>query len=395
MNRITLVIVLLHLSSFCYGQSTFNFSRFSLESNPKKKATIALQLVKYYNRYHLDSLHILGVDLQRSHPTMNDSYIKATCQRIFGIYDVRKGFMNEGLKLLKSSRSVFVNLGDDELICEAFNETGICYLLMNDFERAKKNFVTSTEFGKSCEANSFSYLASINLAQCYYENGDIISAKFHAKNYIQNALKENKFESIANAYSFLGQIELDQKNIDKALIYFELQMKSAQKSSSPYILIRAKNNLAITSFYRGEKDTALSLFSEVLADRKKQGVIAYICDAYLNLGEIYTELGENKKGTKYIDSSLILTRKHDLISQRIEALEMKMENDSSTDYGSEISILKKKQIKIIDQKRAERNLKKSIEVEQSSILNWPWYIYLIFALIPFVIYLILKKDLTN
>tara|TARA_B100001059_G_scaffold173664_1_gene173879 strand:+ start:235 stop:1242 length:1008 start_codon:yes stop_codon:yes gene_type:complete len=335
------------------------------------------------------------VDLQRSHPTMNDSYIKATCQRIFGIYDVRKGFMNEGLKLLKSSRSVFLNLGDDELICEAFNETGICYLLMSDFERAKKNFVTSTEFGKSCETNSFSYLASINLAQCYYENGDINSAKFHAKNYIQNALKENKFESIANAYSFLGQIELDQNNIDKALIYFELQMKSAQKSSSPYILIRAKNNLAITSFYRGEKDTALSLFAEVLADRKKQGVIAYICDAYLNLGEIYTELGENKKGAKYIDSTLILTRKHDLISQRIEALEMKMENDSSTNYSNEISILKKKQIKIIDQKRAERNLKKSIEVEQSSILNWPWYIYLIFALIPFVIYLILRKDLTN
>lgn len=395
MNRIKLVIVLLHLSCLCLSQPTFNFSRFSLESKPKKKATIALQLVNYYNRYHLDSLHILGMDLQKSHPSMNDPYIKATCQRIFGIYDVRKGLMNEGLKLLKSSRSVFINLGDDELICEAFNETGICYHLMNDFERAKKNFLNSIEFGKLCEAKSFSYLATINLAQCYYENGDINSALFYAKSYIQNAQKENKFESIANAYSFLGQIELDQKNIDKALIYFELQMKSAQKSSSPYILIRAKNNLAITSFYRGEKITAMRLFSEVLANRKKQGVIAYICDAYLNLGAIHFELGKNKKGTKYIDSSLILTRKYDLLSQRIEALEMKMENDSSKNYGREISQLRKKQIKIIDQKRAERNLKKPVKIEQSNALGWPWYIYLIFALIPLVIYLILKKDLTN
>ena len=167
MNRITLVIVLLHLSSFCYGQSVYNFSQFSNESEPKNKATIALELLKYYNRHHLDSLNILGIALKNCNLSLNDPYIKATTERIFGMYDVRKGFMEEGLKLLKSSRSIFINLGDDELICEAFNETGICYLLMNDFERAKKNFVTSIEFGKSCEANSFSYLASINLAQCY------------------------------------------------------------------------------------------------------------------------------------------------------------------------------------------------------------------------------------
>ena len=44
--------------------------------------------------------------------------------------------------------------------------------------------------------------------------------------YIQQALNENKFESIANAYSFLGQIKLDQKKIDDALMYFEMQMKN-------------------------------------------------------------------------------------------------------------------------------------------------------------------------
>ena len=395
MNRITLVILLLHLSSLCYSQSLFNFSHFSNESEPKNKATIALELLKYYNRYHLDSLNILGVELKKRNLSLKDPYIKATYERIFGMFDVRKGFMKEGLKLLKSSRSLFVNLGNAELISEAFNETGICYLLMNDFERAKENFNTSIEFGRSCNETSFSYLATINLAQCYYESGDLASAEFYAQNYIQQALKENKFESIANAYSFLGQIELDQKNIDKALIYFELQMKSAQKSSSPYILIRAKNNLAITSFYRGKKDTALRLFSEVLVDRKKQGVIAYICDAYLNLAEMNIELGENKNGAKYIDSSLILTRKNGLISQRIEALEMKMENDSSEDYSNEISQLRQKQLKIIKKEREGRDVKTSSDIEQSTILNWSWYIYLMLILIPVVIYLSLKKDLTN
>ena len=102
MNRITIVIVLLHLSSFCYGQSVYNFSQFSYESDPKNKATIALELLKYYNRYNLDSLNILGVDLKKSNEQIDDNYVKATYQRIFGMFDVRKGFMEEGLKLLKS-----------------------------------------------------------------------------------------------------------------------------------------------------------------------------------------------------------------------------------------------------------------------------------------------------
>lgn len=60
----------------------------------------------------------------------------------------------------------------------------------------------------------------------------------------------------------------------------------------------------------------------------------------------------------YIDYSLILTRKHGLISQRIEALEMKMEHDSSKQYDNEIPLLRKKQTKIINKDRAGRNLKK-------------------------------------
>ena len=150
-----------------------------------------------------------------------------------------------------------------------------------------------------------------------------------------------------------------------------------------------KNNLAITRFYEGKKKITLKLFKEVLVDRKTQGIIAYICDACLYLGQFYTELGENKKGGIYIDSSLILTRKHGLISHRITALEMKVEYDSSKQYGNKIALLRKKQTRIINKDGEGRNLKKSIELEQITTINWPWYIYLIFTLIPFFIYLIL------
>ena len=86
---------------------------------------------------------------------------------------------------------------------------------------------------------------------------------------------------------------------------------------------------------------------------------------------------------------MILTRKHGLISHRITALEMKVEYDSSKQYGNKIALLRKKQTRIINKDGEGRNLKKSIELEQITTINWPWYIYLIFTLIPFFIYLIL------
>ena len=95
MNRITLVLILLHLSHLFHSQSAFNFAQFAEENNPKNKATIALELLKYYNRYHLDSLNILGIDLKKSNHLINDNYVKATYQRVFGMFDVRKGFMRE------------------------------------------------------------------------------------------------------------------------------------------------------------------------------------------------------------------------------------------------------------------------------------------------------------
>ena len=70
-----------------------------------------------------------------------------------------------------------------------------------------------------------------------------------------------------------------------------------------------------------------------------------------------------------------------LIFHRIAALEMKMEHDSSKQYGNEIALLRKKQTRIINKDRAGRNLKNSIELEQITKINWPWYIYLIFLLL--------------
>ena len=395
MTRIILLSILINISLLGRSESKVTFIEYKNETDLIRKANFALELWAYYNRFDVDSLNVLGVSLKKSKRGVNDSFVKGVWQRILGSFDVKKGFLKEGLTLLKSSRSIFINLGDNRLISEAFNETGIGYLLLSDFQHAKENFNSSMEFGNYSGSVNHSYLAMINLAQCYQKDGDFISAKLYANKYTRYALDGEKFESAANGYSFLGQISMDENKLDKAIIFFNKQMEYAQKCSAPLILTRAKNNLAITLFLQGKSKEALQLFQEVLSERKAQGVIIYLCDAYLNLGELYIEIHDSETSKKYLDSSIHLAEKHGLITNHIEALEMCLSVNESTAVKNEILVLKSKQKRIRVKQRNERKLKSVPMNNKITSGNLPWYIYLVFFIIPIVLYMFFRKSLSD
>ena len=63
--------------------------------------------------------------------------------------------------------------------------------------------------------------------------------------------------------------------------------------------------------------------------------------------------------------------------------------------ATNLAIQKKPKVKLTKKQRASRNIRSAIDAEQSDRLNWPWYIYFVFILIPIVLYLTLKKNLSN
>lgn len=395
MTRIVLVFIFLLSIVIGLAQANTNFRAFTKEMNPTRKANIALELHKYYNRFNVDSLNVLGIDLKRSNALINDLFVKAVYERILGSFDVKKGFLSEGLRLLQSSRSILLNLGDHELICEAFNETGMCHLLMNDFQQAKEDFNTSIKFGLTSETKTFSYLAMINLAQCYRLNGSLSRAKSYAKSYIQSALRDKKFESVANGYSLLGQIALDEEKTNSAISFFNKQNEFAKKCNAPLISLRAKNNMAIAYFYAGKTEEALNVFNKVLEARKKQGITAYLCDAYLNMGGIYIETRNIEKGIQYLDSSITLSKRHGLITNHIEALEMKSGFDTSMLLVKEIERLKIKQKKIINKERNNRVHNLGVGTIDPSTNKWRWFSYLSLIITLIVLCLFYKKSLSD
>lgn len=323
--------------SFLFGQSKIH--SYNKETKVILKSKIALELWQYYSRFHIDSLNIIGLDLLKKHRENLDPFSKAVSYRLLGCYDVRYGEIKRGLKLLDASKSIFLNLGDEKLISEAYNEIGIAYLLLGDYKTASIAFQSALKHGRNSTIIGMSYMAEINLAKSQLKAGEIISAQMYAEHYIRQALVDEKYESVANAYSFLGQIALDKNQEKRARYCFKKQFNYAKICDAPFTATRAINNEAILAFMSSNYDESLVLFQKVLNQRKSQGFHFYTCEAYMNIANYHLQTGDSIKGSLYIDSCITLGEKHNLLLNQIEALELILEYKESVELRNKLAFL--------------------------------------------------------
>ena len=353
--------IIYSLCSLSFGQSGVN--SYHNEDRIVMKSKIALDLWEYYSRFHIDSLHVIGVDLLKRQNENTDAFTKAVAYRLLGCYDVRYGEIKTGLELLEISKSIFLNLGDEKLISEAYNEIGIAYLLLGDNETASLYFQNSLKHGRKSGIIGMSYMAEINLAKSRLKSGDIQKAQFYTEHYIRQALDDEKYESVANAYSLLGQIALDYDQEKRAKYCFRKQFEYAKKCNAPFISTRAINNEAILAFMSENYTESLRLFKVVLEQRKKQEFHFYICEAYMNLGNYHFQRGDSVQGMIYLDSCLLLAEKHKLLLNQIEALELLLEYKNTDKIKNQLNELINKKTKLMNDNLKKR---KALKIEKNN-----------------------------
>ena len=389
MKRIFICLFLCTIFFFSlHSQSTY--SQYKKEKGIILKSKIALELCSHYLRFHLDSLSVLGLDLLKENKIRPHSFSQGVCNRILGCYDVRSGSMKNGLRLLHASKSTFLNSGDEKLISEAYNEIGIAYLIMGDHSSAEMYFQTSLSHGIKSNHKSMAYMAEINLAKSALISGDLLKAKMLTEHYIRQALEDEKHESVANAYSFLGQIALDENQITRAKNCFKKQLDYATWSHSPFIKSRALNNQAIVYFMNNEFEKALHLFQSTLKQRKQQGFHFYTCESYMNLANFYFEKDDMSNGQLYIDSCIYLAENKNMLLSQIEALELLLEHDTKKEIKDKLNILKQKRKKLIKDNKIERRLYDSRK--KTNTENRNNYIYIICFVLLGILWWLYPKD---
>ena len=143
------------------------------------------------------------------------------------------------------------------------------------------------------------------------------------------------------------------------------------------------------AFLSLDHENSIKIFLEVLEQRKWQGFQFYTCEAYMNIANFYFEKADMVKGALYIDSCIVLAERHNLLLTQIEALELNLEYEKTTELRQKLTQLKQKRKQVINR---NNNRRKSLNVKKNKAESSRIYFLLSLLIIPALIWWIYTKD---
>lgn len=388
------------LGCVAFKSKAQNYEDFKNAETINDKITIAEKLGTDYLELNLDSLRILGYDLlsfsNSNHSEQGINYSK----KYLGCYLIRTANELKGLELLRNAKNYFLEVEDYTNVTEVCFEIGNGYHYSKKFNEAIKWHKQSLKYGALAPDPELKNAGLINLSQAYLELGKFDLANKNALKYRDWVLALGKYQSVSNSYAVLGKIALAQKEYDKAVSYFEINEKFASKSGSKSQRAHAYTNIGISKFYQGLTDECLSYFQKALELRLEIKNVQFICDAYLNLGGMYFELGDMKNAEENYLLGLKLAVEHEKYAHQMEMIvaliELKNTQKLSIDtLERDYQVAKDMHVLRLTEKNAvevklERELNQSLESESAkkSTSKLPFYggalvIFFVFVFLAF------------
>lgn len=401
--------LLLVFISFCLSSKksySQTYSTFHDAKTIEAKIQIGDQISDYYSKTDLDTLQMIGTELLLL--ANKKQHIRGiNYARLFiGMCYTRSEKITDGLRLLRLSKNYFMELEDFSMVSAVTAEIGIGYQNSGKLKDAYNWYHESLKYADISEDPIVKYITLLNIAKIHIEQREYDKAKSAAIIYKDWAITNNMFEKITNAYAVLGTIYLSEENYPDAIEYFELSELFAKKTKSDALKAHAINNIAIAKFIQGDQDESLELFKTALEMRIKVKNPHYICDAYLNLGGIYFEMGQTNNaiqtytiGRDIAHAKKLFQNEIDLIKALIEAnnerktstIELKKELREAEE---QLEISKKKRTKNDLQLNKELNYYSPLpntEVEEKNLLS----IYILAGIVLIVFLIIFKVKFVN
>lgn len=289
------------------ADAQLSYSEFHAESDPSRKAASGLELWNYYLRNDLDSLKILGVELLLFAAEEGHPFCKAVGHHVLGSYLIRRGEIKKGLYHLNEAKNYYTRREDYDQLTIAYNEMGNARYLEGKYHEAIKMYLSSLKYGGLAPDLTSAFSAKIGLGKAYIASGDTVVGLKTIHEYKDQVLNFRKFESAADAYAYLGEVEMD-RNTTLSQEYFKKSVIYSVKSKSLAHLSHAYNNTAILFFNLGATDSSVHYFQKALDIRLKMDHKKAVVESYYNFGFLYKELGELKKALGYFEKSAELAR---------------------------------------------------------------------------------------
>ncbi len=336
-----------------------SYQQFQNESDLHKKTEIAYSLLNEYSMNSLDSLRLISTQLVLIGKENNIEYSLSTGQFGLGSYFLRTGKQKRAIKSLKSSLVFFKSIEDYQLVSEILNEIGNSYAISGEYTNAIESYISSMDFGSISKDETASFNGEIGLAKAYFSLGDTLKGESTLASYIKECIKYEKYQSISNAYGFLGMIEQDKGNQEESMSFLDKSIYYGLKSNSKIQLSHIYTNKAIVFFSVENYDSSLVFFEKALMLRKELRRPRQICESYFNLASFYIERGDLTKAIVEVNSSIVLAKDNFLIQDEYDGVEL-----LEYIYGEQgDSIAKKKQSILLHDLKNQLDEKRELNTE--------------------------------
>lgn len=149
----------------------------------------------------------------------------------------------------------------------------------------------------------------INLSSIYKGEDEINSKKYALQSLkVLVGLKNFENSKVVNAsYLIIGNVYYDAHKIDSATYYYNLCMKSSERTKDRTTYLSAIGNLGNVAYEEKQYSKALEYNLLTLHEYRKMGIKTEIAVSYGSLADIYKDIKDYKKAIKYYDSALKVT----------------------------------------------------------------------------------------
>ncbi len=300
------------------GFSQSNYKEFLRGESQERKLELSLEMWNYYIRNDIDSLNIRVSSSDQS--TVNLLIFKASMLRNLGSYNVRSGYIPEGLDLLLKARKIFTVSNELVLLSETENEIANAYFVSANYTKASRMYLSSIQIGKKSDDNTAGLSAMLSLGKLFCTVGDTILGIKLCAVALSQLLVYDKFETSSDACSFLGMIYSELQEGELMRAYYTRSLIYSEQAKSKSNMANALNNQAILKFSSNDLDSSLILFRKALELRLEFGQRRSIIESYFNIGGFYLETEQFDSSEVNLNHSLRIAEEVNFLPDHLDAL---------------------------------------------------------------------------
>lgn len=274
-------------------------------TNDTSKARLLNKVSLYYAEVNIDSAikyTSLGMLLATKMNWRKGISAFYTC---YGNIYVNKGMYDTALFYHNKALQIAIEINDTNSLSVKYNNLGTTANAKSDFVTATAYYTKSLELAEAKKNYYNIGIAYGNLALVYQHQKDFIKALNYAKKSVENYTIINDIESSTYPLKLIGDIFVNLKNYDSAIIYFQLSLSKAKQSNNK--LREAEILGAIADYYAKTNKINIAINYALQAkeiwnnfDNNYEEAIGNIG----SLGSYYLQIAQQQNNKQYITKAI-------------------------------------------------------------------------------------------